>query len=188
MSSVSPPNANCLDAIDVFVLAAGPGTRIRPVLGDTPKLLAPIGGHTYLDHLLNWLHGFGARHVVLGLGVHARTIIDYAQKHPIAGMEIATVVEPSPLGTAGAIDTADQAQRAVNALEVRHSRLFTFSHVSTAYRQAVPSLPALALNRPKQILVVLAFLRIQLAQSHELSLAPLFRAWTAKIGAADNAI
>ena len=87
----------------MFVLAGGLGTRIRPILGDTPKLLAPIRDQTYLDHLLNWLRGFGARRVVLGLGVHARAIVYHAQSHPVAGMEIETVVEPSPLGTAGAI-------------------------------------------------------------------------------------
>ena len=101
-----------------FRARGGLGTRIRPVLGDTPKLLARIGGHTYLDHLLNWLHSFGARHVVLGLGVHARAIIDYAQKHPIAGMEIATVVEPSPLGTAGAIRFARATMRSDPVLVV----------------------------------------------------------------------
>ena len=53
------PLAIDLDAIDVFVLAGGLGTRIRPVLGDTPKLLAPILGRTYFDHLLNWLYRFG---------------------------------------------------------------------------------------------------------------------------------
>ena len=111
MSSVSPPHGNCLAAIDVFVLAGGLGTRIRSVLGDTPKLLAPIRGRTYLDHLLNWLRRFGARRVVLGLGVHARAIIDYAQAHPVAGIEIETVAEPSPLGTAGAIRFARAALR-----------------------------------------------------------------------------
>jgi len=111
VSTVPPPNGNCLDAIDVFVLAGGRGTRIRPVLGDTPKLLAPIRNRTYLDHLLNWLRRFGARRVVLGLGVHAQAIIDYAQAHPIAGMAIETVVEPSPLGTAGAIRFARSIMR-----------------------------------------------------------------------------
>lgn len=57
--------SNCLNTIDVLVLAGGLGTRIRPVLGDTPKLLAPIAGLTYLDHLLGWLARFGARQVVL---------------------------------------------------------------------------------------------------------------------------
>ena len=118
MNSVPSPNGNCLDAIDVFVLAGGLGTRIRPVLGDTPKLLAPIRGRTYLDHLLNWIYRFGARRVVLGLGVHARAIIDYTQAHPIAGMEIETVVEPSPLGTAGAIRFARAVMRSDPVLVV----------------------------------------------------------------------
>ena len=118
MSTVPPPTGNCLDAIDVFVLAGGLGTRIRPVLGNTPKLLAPIRDRTYLDHLLNWLYRFGARRVVLGLGVHARAIIDYTQAHPIAGMEIETVVEPSPLGTAGAIRFARAVMRSDPVLVV----------------------------------------------------------------------
>ncbi len=111
MSTVPPADGNCLDAIDVYVLAGGRGTRIRPVLGDTPKLLAPIRNRTYFDHLLNWLRRFGARRVVLGLGVHAQAIIHYAQAHPIAGMAIETVVEPSPLGTAGAIRFARSTMR-----------------------------------------------------------------------------
>ena len=101
--SVSPPSGNCLSAVDVFVLAGGLGTRIRPVLGEVPKLLAPIASRTYLDHLLDWLRGFGARRIVLGLGVHAQAIVDYVRAHSLAGLEIETVVEPSPLGTAGAI-------------------------------------------------------------------------------------
>jgi NDP-sugar pyrophosphorylase family protein len=111
VNSVPAPNGNCLAAIDVFVLAGGLGTRIRPILGDTPKLLAPIRGGTYVDHLLNWLRHFGARRVVLGLGVHARAIIDYVQAHPVTGMEIETVIEPSPLGTAGAIRNARATMR-----------------------------------------------------------------------------
>src|SRR5882757_3244453 len=111
VNSVSPPLRNCLDAIDVFVVAGGLGTRIRPVLGDIPKLLAPIGGRTYLDHLLNWLRGFGARRIVLGLGVHAQAIVEYVHAYPVAGMDIETVIEPAPLGTAGAIRFARAALR-----------------------------------------------------------------------------
>jgi NDP-sugar pyrophosphorylase family protein len=94
---------NCLASIDVLVLAGGLGTRIRPVLGDTPKLLAPIGGRPYLRHLLDWLRKFGARRIVLGLGQGAGAVLDHLKAHPAADLDIHTVVEPSPLGTAGAI-------------------------------------------------------------------------------------
>jgi mannose-1-phosphate guanylyltransferase len=94
---------SCLASIDVLVLAGGLGTRIRPVLGDTPKLLAPIGDRPYLSHLLDWLRRFGARRIVLGLGFGADAVLEYLKAHPAPDLEIRTVVEPAPLGTAGAI-------------------------------------------------------------------------------------
>jgi NDP-sugar pyrophosphorylase family protein len=94
---------NCLARIDVLVLAGGLGTRTRPVLGDTPKLLAPIAGRPYLKHLLDWLRRFGAQRIVLGLGYRAEAVRDYLEANPESGLDICTIVEPSPLGTAGAI-------------------------------------------------------------------------------------
>lgn len=99
----SRARGDCLQMIDVYILAGGLGTRIRPVLGDVPKLLAPICGRTYLDRLLDWLRWFGARRVVLGLGHAAQAIKDHLSAHPPADLSIVTVVEPQPLGTAGAI-------------------------------------------------------------------------------------
>lgn len=92
-----------LSDIDVVVLAGGLGTRIQAVLGDTPKLLAPIGKRTYLDLLLDWLQGFGARRVILSLGHLADKIVTYVDEHPRAGLEIISVIEPEPMGTAGAL-------------------------------------------------------------------------------------
>jgi NDP-sugar pyrophosphorylase family protein len=99
----SAASARCLGPVDVFVLAGGLGTRIQPVLGDVPKLLAPIGGRPFIDFLFDWLRGFGARRVVLGLGHRAQAIRDYLADHPPEGITIETVLEPRPLGTAGAI-------------------------------------------------------------------------------------
>jgi NDP-sugar pyrophosphorylase family protein len=97
------PAKSCLNSVDVLVLAGGLGTRIRPALGDTPKLLAPIAGRTYLDHLLGWLAGFGARRVVLALGYRAEAILDHLARHAPQKVAIETVVEPKQLGTAGAV-------------------------------------------------------------------------------------
>ena len=88
------------------------GTRIRPVLGDLPKILAPILGRPYLAYLLDWLERFGARRVVLGLGHRAQAVVEYLEDaHPASQIEVTTVVEPSPLGTAGAIRFARGALR-----------------------------------------------------------------------------
>jgi NDP-sugar pyrophosphorylase family protein len=107
---------SCLASTDVLVLAGGLGTRIRPVLGDTPKLLGPIGGRPYLSHLLDWLRRFGARRVVLGLGYGAAAVLEYLERHPVTDLDICTVVEPAPLGTAGAVRLARPRLRSDPAL------------------------------------------------------------------------
>ena len=98
----------CLKGIDVFVIAGGLGTRIAPVLVDVPKLLAPISGRPYLAYLLEWLWSFDARRIVLGLGHQATAVIDYLDRTAISRGDhsVETVVEPRPLGTAGAIRLA----------------------------------------------------------------------------------
>jgi len=93
----------CLQSCDILVLAGGLGTRIRPVLGDLPKLLAPVGQRAYLDFLLEWLQRFGARRVVLALGHGAPAIIAHLRRRPSDSLVIEALVEPRPLGTAGAV-------------------------------------------------------------------------------------
>lgn len=97
--------SRCLETIDVLVIAGGLGTRIAPLLGDTPKILAPIAGRPYLAYLLDWLRRFGARRVVLGLGHRAQAVIEYLafNKDVYNDMLVVPLVEPKPLGTAGAV-------------------------------------------------------------------------------------
>jgi NDP-sugar pyrophosphorylase family protein len=97
------PSGSCLAPLDVFILAGGLGTRIRPALGEVPKLLAPIAGRPFLDYLLEPLRHFGARHIVLGLGYGASSVIDHLRAQPHPDLVISHVVEPRALGTAGAI-------------------------------------------------------------------------------------
>jgi NDP-sugar pyrophosphorylase family protein len=105
---VSPKTSECpqcLATLDILVIAGGLGTRIKSVLGDTPKLLAPICGRPYLAYLLGWLRQFGARRVVLGLGHQAQAVIDFLARNSSAhdDLTVETVTEPQPLGTAGAV-------------------------------------------------------------------------------------
>jgi NDP-sugar pyrophosphorylase family protein len=97
--------ARCLETLDVLVIAGGLGTRIAPVLGDLPKLLAPISGRPYLMYLLDWLRRFGATRIVFGLGHRASAIVDFLNlnKELHHDLTLVTLTEPRPLGTAGAI-------------------------------------------------------------------------------------
>lgn len=103
-SSAAP--ADGLASVDVAVLAGGLGTRLRPVLGETPKILAPVAGRPFLDHLLVWLASYGARRVILCLGFRAELVLKHLAEHPHPGLEIVPCVETEPRGTAGALRLA----------------------------------------------------------------------------------
>src|SRR5579883_1653402 len=103
MSPASPPPDRCLAPVDILVLAGGLGTRIRPVLGGTPKVLAPIRGRPFLSYLLRWLTNFGARRVQLALGEGAAAVQGYLRDFCDPALAVTAVIEPHPLGTAGAV-------------------------------------------------------------------------------------
>src|ERR1700722_15471138 len=105
--------ARCLKDVDVFVIAGGLGTRLGTVLGNVPKLLAPISGRPYLVYLLDWLRRFGAARVVLGLGHQAQAVIDFLDHDKTVHeyLMIETAPEPRQPGTAGAIRFARQQLR-----------------------------------------------------------------------------
>jgi mannose-1-phosphate guanylyltransferase len=71
-----------------------------------PKILAPIAGRPFLDWLLDWLTEQGTSRVILGLGYRADAVLDYLAATPRRGLEIVPVIEPQPLGTAGAVGFA----------------------------------------------------------------------------------
>lgn len=99
------PRATCLRDIDVVILAGGLGTRIRPALGETPKILAPVDGRPFVDYLLDWLESFGARRIVFCLGYlgdKVRAHLAQADRDT----QIEWVVESQPLGTGGALVNA----------------------------------------------------------------------------------
>ena len=88
-----------LNNIDIAILAGGFGTRITGVLGDTPKVLAPINGRPFIDHLLASLAGYGARRIVMCLGHLAKKIED----HLVENSDVQCFVESEPRGTGGAL-------------------------------------------------------------------------------------
>lgn len=101
-----PFQSRPFETLDVVILAGGLGTRLHAVLDNVPKVLAPIGEHAFLDYLLDWLGRFGARRVILCLGYLADAVKAHLQDRPADGLTIVSVIEPVPLGTAGALRLA----------------------------------------------------------------------------------
>ncbi len=85
------------------VLCGGKGARLAPVIGDLPKVLAPVGGRPLLAHLFEALAAAGTRRVILLAGVGGARVRDVAPELAPAGLAVSTFVESSPLGTAGAL-------------------------------------------------------------------------------------
>lgn len=94
--------------MEAIVLAGGFGTRLRQLVADVPKPMAPIAGRPFLEILLGSLARKGFGHVVLSLGYMA----DKVSAHfgdGFEGLDITYVVEDTPLGTGGAVRLALEA-------------------------------------------------------------------------------
>lgn len=90
---------------DAVVLCGGLGTRLRPVLSDRPKAMAPILGRPFLEWLLLQVAEQGVQRAVLASG-HLGSQIREHFPDGFAGIEIRHSVERVPLGTGGALRSA----------------------------------------------------------------------------------
>lgn len=84
------------------ILAGGLGTRLRSVVADRPKVLAPVGGRPFLTRLLDQLARSAVRKVVLLTG-HRAEQVRAAFGEGYGGLELVYSDEPQPLGTGGAL-------------------------------------------------------------------------------------
>lgn len=90
---------------EAIVLAGGFGTRLRNVVPDLPKPMAPVGGRPFLEIVLRSLASKGFSRVVLSLGFMAEKISGHFGNQ-FAGMDLVYVVEDRPMGTGGAVRLA----------------------------------------------------------------------------------
>src|SRR6266496_3767334 len=71
-----------------MILAAGLGTRLRPLTDDRPKALVEINGRTLLDITLARLRKFGVREVIMNAHHCADVLVSYLQANNNFGMNI----------------------------------------------------------------------------------------------------
>lgn len=86
-----------------IVLAGGRGTRISHMYPDTPKPFIKAAGLPFMAWVLRHLAGQGLRRAVVSLGHLAESGRESLAKCGVRGLRIDTVIERSPLGTAGAM-------------------------------------------------------------------------------------
>jgi len=91
--------------MQAVILAGGYGTRLRSVVSDVPKPMAPIQSKPFLAYLLDCLNSFGFKEVILTVGYQYQTIIDYFGNE-YKSMVLKYSIEKELLGTGGAIKKA----------------------------------------------------------------------------------
>ncbi len=89
-----------------MLLAAGLGTRLRPLTNDRPKALVEVAGRTMLEIALARLRGFGIREVIVNVHHVADAVVEYLRVHNNFNMRIEISREPVLLDTGGGLKKA----------------------------------------------------------------------------------
>lgn len=98
---------NINEKVDVIILAGGLGTRLREVVSDVPKVMAPVNSRPFLDILLDFLNKWSCiRKVIIAVGYMGDKIIKEYMNRSEYNFEILFSVEKELLGTGGAIKRA----------------------------------------------------------------------------------
>jgi len=89
-----------------MILAAGLGTRLRPLTDDRPKALVEIDGRTLLEMTLSRLRSVGVSEVIINVHHFADMIVEYLKTNDNFGMHIEVSREEALLDTGGGLKKA----------------------------------------------------------------------------------
>lgn len=85
-----------------IILAGGLGTRLRAVVPDLPKPMAPVNGRPFLSHLMDYWLEQGICRFILSIGYKSHAVRDhYGERYRHADIDYA--IEETPLGTGGGL-------------------------------------------------------------------------------------
>jgi len=85
-----------------IILAGGLGTRLRSVVSDVPKCMAPVAGKPFLHYVIAHLQNNGIQSFIFSVGYKSESIINFI-KNDCSGISYQFSVEEEPLGTGGAV-------------------------------------------------------------------------------------
>ena len=93
--------------LEAVVLAGGLGTRLRSVLPDLPKPMAPVNGRPFLEYLLDFWISQGVEHFVLSVGYRYQAVLDHFG-FSYRDIPIDYSIESKPVGTGGGLFLASE--------------------------------------------------------------------------------
>jgi NDP-sugar pyrophosphorylase family protein len=90
--------------IEAMILAAGAGTRLRPLTDATPKALIPVRGQPLVSHVIDRLVAAGVTRIIINTHHYAEQISSYLERHTPSGIDIVLSPEPDgPYDTGGGL-------------------------------------------------------------------------------------
>lgn len=89
-----------------MILAAGLGTRLRPLTDGRPKALVEVAGHPLLEITLRRLISFGIREVIINVHHFGGMVVDYLKKNGDFGIRVEVSREDILLDTGGGLKKA----------------------------------------------------------------------------------
>ena len=89
------------------ILAAGEGSRMRPLTTTRPKVMLPLAGKPILEHLIRNVKEAGISDIIIVVGYKEEAIRDYFGDGTAFGVKITYVVQRKQLGTADALRSAE---------------------------------------------------------------------------------
>ena len=118
-----------------LILAAGLGTRLKPLTDHLPKALVPLAGKPLIEHQIIRLKEAGATHIIVNVHHHAQLIIDFLNNHHF-GIDISISDESRQLlDTGGAIKQAARLLPPQAPLLVHNVDIFHHIDLRACYRQ-----------------------------------------------------
>jgi len=91
-----------------IILAGGEGKRLRSVINDVPKPMAPINGKPFLEYLILQLRKQNIKDIIFSIGYKGSIIKSYFQDGDNWDINIEYSEEDKPLGTGGALRKAGE--------------------------------------------------------------------------------
>ena len=111
-------------SLQIIILAGGKGTRIKPVLGDTPKILAKIKDRLFIDWMMLWINSWNiqfSKPIILSTCIGHDFIAEYSKDK---AYPIKCEKEITPLGTFGAVANVSCNNFAENYLILNGDTIF----------------------------------------------------------------
>ena len=91
--------------MECIVLAGGQGTRLRSLVNDLPKCMAPVSGHPFLYFIFKFLEQYNFTHIILSLGYKNEIITEWINQTDWPFI-FSYAIENEPLGTGGGLKLA----------------------------------------------------------------------------------